>query len=201
MARPSSTDHTVSLWERGFTLVVLAGILLIIGVSLFGYYFQQRRDSIEGQPAYAPVGSYKPPDLEAMVADEMAQDAIAIEQSVYVPVYSHVYFQRGRPYLLETTLSIRNTDQRRPLFVRSVRYYDTHGELIKTPVDRLIKLKPLQTIEILIERRDSSGGSGANFIVDWLATESINPPIIETVMVGAAGSYGLSFRAEGQSLE
>jgi hypothetical protein len=31
-------------------------------------------------------------------------------QTIYVPVYSHVYFRDKSPYLLAVTLSVRNTD-------------------------------------------------------------------------------------------
>jgi hypothetical protein len=53
------------------------------------------------------------------------------------------------------------------VYVSAVEYYDTDGKLSKKPVDQLIKLDPLQTIEFLVERHDVTGGSGANFIVEW----------------------------------
>lgn len=59
---------------------------------------------------------YQPPKGEAGVKH---RDDIAVH-TVYVPVYSHVYFGDGKPYLLTTTLSIRNTDMVRG--IRSPRY-------------------------------------------------------------------------------
>jgi hypothetical protein len=117
-----------------------------------------------------------------------------------VPIYSHVYYDKGRPYLLEATLSIRNTDIQRPVYIRSVRYYDTKGELVKRYVDRLIQLGPLETIEFLVEAHDTTGGSGANFIVEWLATDRIDEPLIEAVMVGSSGTQGISFSRSGLNL-
>jgi hypothetical protein len=32
-----------------------------------------------------------------------------------------------------------------------------------------------------VPRSDSSGGSGANFIIDWTAEKPINPPIVEAL--------------------
>ncbi|MGB5191911.1 MAG: DUF3124 domain-containing protein, partial [Polyangiales bacterium] len=73
-------------------------------------------------------------------------------------------------------------------------YYDTKGKLSKAKVDRLIKLDPLQTIEFLIERHDASGGSGANFIVEWHAADkNVHAPLIEAVMVGRSGTNAISF--------
>jgi hypothetical protein len=117
-----------------------------------------------------------------------------------VPVYSHVYYDGGRPYLLEATLSIRNTDVRHPVYVRSVRYYDTKGRLVKSHVDRPIRLDPIETIEFLVEVQDTRGGSGANFIVEWFATDQIDEPMVEAVMVGTAGTQGICFSRSGRVL-
>ena len=71
----------------------------------------------------------------------------------------------------------------------------------KTLVDRLIRLKPLQTIEFLIERRDATGGSGANFIVVWHApNERAHAPLIEAVMVGRSGTNAISFVRKSEPL-
>jgi len=116
---------------------------------------------------------------------------------VYVPVYSHVYYQGGSPYQLETTLSIRNTDLDQAIYLNSVDYFDTSGKLVKTYLDRPIRLRPLQTIEFLVERRDSSGGSGANFLVAWLSELQVDKPLVEAIMVGTAGTQGICFARTG----
>ena len=44
-------------------------------------------------------------------------------QTVYVPIYSHIYIgDRERPFLLAATLSIRNTDPDHQITVLSVNY-------------------------------------------------------------------------------
>ena len=124
-------------------------------------------------------------------------DELPVRQLVYVPVYSHVYYQGGSPYSLETTLSIRNTDFDEAVYLKSVKYFDTSGKLVKTHLDRAIKLAPLQTIEFLVERQDSSGGSGANFLVEWWAERQVDKPVIEAVMVGTVGTQGICFGRTG----
>jgi hypothetical protein len=47
---------------------------------------------------------------------------------------------------------------------------------------------------------DASGGSGANFIVQWAGPESINTPVIEAVMIGTQGSQGISFVSPGREI-
>ena len=51
-----------------------------------------------------------------------------------------------------------------------------------------------------MEGKDTAGGSGANFIVDWLATERIEEPLIEAIMVGTSGTQGIAFRSAGKVL-
>ena len=67
-------------------------------------------------------------------------------------------------------------------------------------MDRLIRLGPLATIEFLVEAQDTTGGSGANFIVEWVATEDIDEPLIEAIMVGFSGTQGISFSRTGVPL-
>ncbi|MHC4179295.1 MAG: DUF3124 domain-containing protein [Planctomycetota bacterium] len=193
-------DWFLWLWERGFLVGSIVGLIVFVTVMGLGYYLDQRLDGIAATLAYEPPRQYEEPDLEAYAAEDVSPESIAVQRAVYVPIYSHVYYHQGRPYSLEATLSIRNTDTQRPVHVRSVRYYDTNGKLVKTHVDRLIRLAPLQTIEFLVEAQDSTGGSGANFIVEWLAPEDVNEPIVEAVMVGATGTQGICFRVSGKAL-
>ena len=51
-----------------------------------------------------------------------------------------------------------------------------------------------------VVKRDESGGSGANFIVEWSSETPVNPPIIESVMIGAQSSQGISFTSRGREI-
>lgn len=65
------------------------------------------------------------------------------------------------------------------------------------PLQEPRTLGPLGTMEIIIEERDVSGGSGANFVVEWRAEAPVNPPIMETVMISTAHGQGISFTGRG----
>jgi hypothetical protein len=196
MADDNIPNWFLWIWEH-FPAVLTSGIL--IAVILFaGFFFvDQRLMSIEEQLNYARPSRYQPPDLANFNSGDVTADQLTTRHSVYVPVYSHIYFQEGSAYLLETTLSIRNISPTESVFIESVEYYNTDGKLAKTYVDELIELAPLQTIEFLVERRDSSGGSGANFLVHWGAKSPVDKPLIESVMVGTAGTQGISFARNG----
>lgn len=150
---------------------------------------------------FEPPRSYAAPNLDDYAAADVSVRSLPVHQAAYVPVYSHIYYDGGRPYLLETTLSVRNVDPKRPVYVSAVEYYDTNGKLSKKQVDRLIKLDPLQTIEFLVERHDVAGGSGANFIVEWHAgSGETHAPLIEAVMVGRSGTNAISFVRKSEPL-
>ena len=203
MSKPNNTypNWFLWLWENALRLGIVAGVASLVAISAIGYLLELRLESIEERLGKAPPKSYRAPEIKKLrVADPESLTPVR-EQLVYVPVYSHVYFAKGRPFLLETTLSLRNTDPERTLYLRSVRYHDTDGALVRTPIEQTIALAPLQTIELLVPQRDSTGGSGANFLVEWMATEPISEPMIEALMVGNVGTHGISFRARGVNLD
>ena len=123
-------------------------------------------------------------------------------QTVYVPAYSHIYHgYKDAPLLLAVTLSIRNTDMANPITISTVDYYDTRGTLLRHFINAPVTLGPLGSERYIISQKDKSGGSGANFIVTWQAQAPINPPIIETVMIGSQSQLGISFTSRGQALQ
>jgi hypothetical protein len=182
-------------------IVLLGGAVLIMLIIITAvYYLENRLAHLETNITYQPPRNFEPVDLEKYAAKNVTMDSMTVSETVYVPVYSHIYYDHGRPYPLETTLSIRNTDLKDPIFIRSVEYFDTQGKRVKKNVDRLIRLGPLGTLEFLVETRDSSGGSGANFIVEWSSQIQTERPIIETVMVGTVGASGICFSRSGRAL-
>ena len=128
--------------------------------------------------------------LLGLVALARAQDAAPLSagQSLYLPIYSHLYHgdvhpRTGKPSetLVSTHVSIRNTDPSAPMKVLGARYYNTEGKLLREFLPRPQAIPPLGTYELYVPRSDSSGGSGANFIIDWTADRPINPPIVEAL--------------------
>jgi hypothetical protein len=200
--KQNQSDWLLWLSEHGVRIL----ILLAIAFMAFVYTrsrsnTEERLHAIEDTVQYGPPRSYTPPNLDAYAAVDVAVTSLPVHQAAYVPVYSHIYYDGGRPYLLEATLSIRNVDPKQPVYVSAVEYYDTDGKLSKTQVDRLIKLDPLQTIDFLVERHDVAGGSGANFIVEWHAgTKGTHAPLIEAVMVGRSGTNAISFVRKSEPL-
>jgi len=122
-------------------------------------------------------------------------------QLVYAPAYSHIYSgNKENPFLLAVTLSIRNIDPQHSLTLTQVDYYETQGALIKKYLDQPITLDPLESLRYVVPEKDTSGGSGANFLVRWQAAGPVNAPIIETIMIGTQSQQGISFTSRGQEV-
>lgn len=122
-------------------------------------------------------------------------------QAVYVPAYSHIYHgSKETPLLLSVTLSVRNVDRDHAIKVTAVHYHDTQGALIREYTEDTVVLEPLGSERFIVPQRDNSGGSGANFIVEWQAEYPVNPPIIEAVMIGTQSQLGISFTSRGVAL-
>jgi hypothetical protein len=120
-------------------------------------------------------------------------------QTIYVPAYSHIYSgNREIPFLLTVTLSIRNIDPNHHIKLTLVDYYETQGKLLKKYIDTPLILKPLESSRYIIPESDKSGGSGANFIVQWTSDKFINPPIVESIMIGTQSGQGVSFTSRGR---
>ena len=136
-----------------------------------------------------------------------AQEALSSGQSLYLPVYSHLYHgdldRSGKPSetLTSAHISIRNTDSSSSLTVSSARYYDTGGKLLKEYVPSPRSIPPLGTLELFVPHTDVTGGSGANFIIQWSAEGPINPPLVEALHADIRASRSVVFITTARDLK
>lgn len=129
-------------------------------------------------------------------------------QSLYLPVYSHLYHgdvhpKTGKPSetLVSTHVSIRNTDMKSAIRITSARYYNTDGKLLREYLAAPKNIPPLGTHELFVPRSDSSGGSGANFIIDWSSDRPANPPLVEALHADIREARTLLFVTTGQPIQ
>lgn len=147
------------------------------------------------QPAQQPT-----PQLKVVTLNDTFKTAIG--QTVYVPVYSHIYSEdRTQKIDLAVTLSIRNTDLTHPIIIVAVNYYNTSGALVRKYLEQPVELGALVSTDFVVDRDDTSGGVGANFIVEWVAQKQVSDPAIEAVMINTRGNQGLSFVSQGRVIK
>jgi uncharacterized protein DUF3124 len=124
--------------------------------------------------------------------------------TVYVPVYSSVYLGldiKKRMVDLAATVSVRNVSAEQPIVIEWVQYYDSTGKRIRDYLAQPSELRPLASVEFVIQRSDATGGPGANFLIRWKGPATVDEPLIEAVMVGQSGNAGISFASAGRVLK
>jgi len=177
---PQSTRMNVA----GRTGLILACCLALFGCS------EERSNSIALGSAAVHLKPQSTPLPEPTV-----------RRTVYVPVYSSIYTGLDiRQTLIElaATVSIRNVSAQHPVILNFVRYYDSGGKLVREYLKEPAELGPLATVEFVVQRADTSGGPGANFLVQWIGQADVDEPLIEAVMVGHNGNAGISFTSAGR---
>lgn len=149
--------------------------------------------------ARAPSAGTPSPELAAPAAAEVA--SLHAGQRVYVPAYSHVFAGDGKPLLLAITLSVRNTSDRAPLTLRELHYLDAEGRVVKEHDRGPQVIPPLGSAEFFVPERDTSGGSGASFLLVWEASSPVPAPVVQAVHLSTRGQLGVSMITEGRALE
>ena len=119
-------------------------------------------------------------------------------EKIYLPVYSDIYFSADRDILnLTATVSISNIDPYQPVYILSGDYYNTEGEIQGNYIPETVEIGPMKTINFVLDRMDTRGGTGANFLFEWSADSMINRPLIQAVMITTVNQQGISFVTKG----
>ncbi len=172
-------------------MMLIALVLLSLFLSPFGCGQNHRN----GKRTVTSEGG------EKVAAEKWKQLRMIEGHNVYVSAYSHIYHEDSKNFYLTNTLSIRNTDVHESIYIDSVTYHDTNGKLVREYVPQPLRIPPLGTLEYIVGARDTSGGSGANFLVHWQSTVKVSTPLIECVMISTASQQGLSFRTVGVPID
>ncbi|TWT90342.1 hypothetical protein Mal64_07300 [Pseudobythopirellula maris] len=192
------TPQEADAFMRQLKTLVIAGVLLVLVPLIFyAVYLDKRLATFEESLSHSPPDELEVDDFGRDDLKHLAANATEGEV-VYVPAYSHIYHGSGEPYLLTITLSVRNTSVNDAIVVKSVRYFDTKGKEVKSYLEKPVRLAALGTTEVVIKREDATGGSGANFLVEWFANTPVPQPIIEAVMIDTNSQHGISFVGRGK---
>lgn len=160
-------------------------LFVCLAVVVLGSCDNQRR-----KPVNYPSHAYN--------VTQFSHESADTSHLVYVPIYSDIYHKDGSKRIsLTATLSIRNTDFHDTLYLFKVDYYNSEGAPIKTYLEAPLQLKPLESLEFIVEEKNKKGGVGANFVVQWGGNSMLNHPVIQAVMIGTSGQQGLSFTTDG----
>jgi hypothetical protein len=149
-----------------------------------------------------PVVAQPKVNIEQNFADSLTavpKEELGVSGGFYVPAYSSVAMSQGKLRVdFSVTLSVHNASETRPLVVRRIAYFDTAGKQVESYLKAPVALKPLATVSIFVPTDDLRGGTGANFLVDWAATEEIAEPAVEALMVGGVANAHYAFISQGR---
>src|SRR5687768_1220289 len=168
-------------WHIGWQGATFAIVLFGIGLFLGSY----RRTS-------EPIHS---------TAEERLRPAVTVPGesatggTIYVPVYSTLHLgvvNRALTVDLAATVSVRNVSAAHPIILEWVRYYDSLGKHVRDYLGKASTLPAMAAVEFVIQRSDTTGGPGANFLVRWHADAPVDEPLIEAIMLGQSGNAGIS---------
>jgi hypothetical protein len=138
---------------------------------------------------------------DARRASVNSQDSL-LQGSTYLSVYSEIYsLVQHKTHNLTVTVSMRNVNKTDSIYIRRAEYFDSGGNSIRTYFDFPIYLKPMETVEIVINEVDKKGGTGGNFVFDWYADKNSNEPFFEGIMISTSGQQGLSFTTQGKRID
>jgi hypothetical protein len=59
----------------------------------------------------------------------------------------------------------------------------------------------MESIEFVVEESEKAGGSGANFIIEWAATNYSDQLLIQSIMIGTFGDQGISFLTDAKVIK
>lgn len=134
----------------------------------------------------------------AVVAAGSEEEPRSNSEIVYVPAYARIHTHEKIKQPLASTLVVHNVDPIVTITLTVVRYHDQDGKILREFLAKPMTLQPFQSGSFLTQISETSGGIGANYLVEWQSQNPALSPVIEAVMVGGSGTQGISFTSRGR---
>ncbi|WP_299107553.1 DUF3124 domain-containing protein [uncultured Winogradskyella sp.] len=168
--------------------------IILLSISLLGFYACENKINLDPEE---PIKV----NWNERVASISKVDSLLTSGHSYLSVYSQIYsYSQHKTYNLTAMVSLRNVSMTDTIYLTTADYYDTHGTLLKSYIKNPVYLAPLETVEIVIDESDISGGTGSNFLFDWKIPKGVPEPLFEGVMTSTAGQQGLSFITQAKRI-
>ena len=146
------------------------------------------------------ISSINPENWAKRKASINTKDSLEYGKS-YLSIYAQIYStSEHKTHNLTAMVSLRNTSDLDTIYVLKAEYFDTHGKSVRKYFENPIFLAPLETVEIIIDENDMSGGTGSNFMFEWKIPANCSEPLFEGIMNSTMGNQGLSFTTQAVRL-
>jgi len=141
-------------------------------------------------------------EWQKRISSQPLTDSLMNTGITYLSLYSQIYsLSEHKKHNLTATVSMRNTSLKDTLFISKADHYSTEGKMVSSYINRTVYLKPMETIEIVINEKEDLGGTGGNFIFEWSIPSTSPEPLFEGVMISTTSQQGLSFTTQGQKIQ
>lgn len=130
-----------------------------------------------------------------------ALPARASFEKIFMAAFSHVLTPQGGSQPLASTMVVHNVDPAIEITVSTADYLDQNGNPVKSFLKTPIKLAPRASHAFLVKVNEQPAGFSARFVLEWSADEQALSPILQGVMIGGAGTQGISFTTVGRVVE
>ncbi len=122
-------------------------------------------------------------------------------QLLYLPIYSNLPYQIDTvKFNMSAFIAVHNTDLISEIYLTKVLYFNQDGKLV---LDFLkqgnLSIDPLATKDFYIPYEDQSG-TGANFLVEWVADTLVNEPLFEAVTLCLKPNNSVAVLSQGKIL-
>ncbi|MAY53528.1 MAG: hypothetical protein CMC75_09755 [Flavobacteriaceae bacterium] len=147
------------------------------------------------------LSSTDPVNWEKKMVKNIPYDSLETG-STFLSIYSQIFLRTDQDEAdLTATVSLHNPNITDTIYIAKAVYYNTTGTAIRTYFDKPIFVRPMETVQIVIDGVDNEGGTGANFIFDWQIKPNSREPLFEAVMISTYGQQGISFVTEGKRVK
>lgn len=147
------------------------------------------------------LSSTDPINWEKRMISNIPHDSLQ-SGSTFLSIYSQIFLRTDQDEAdLTATVSIHNPNIKDSIYISKAIYYNTEGTAIRTYFKSTIFVRPMETVQIVIDGIDNEGGTGANFIFDWEIKPIAREPLFEAVMISTYGQQGISFVTEGKRVK
>lgn len=124
-----------------------------------------------------------------------------VSNQVYLPFYRTLYVEEDRAVnKLYATLSVHNTSTEHGLIINKLTYFDDAGEVTSERLEEPHVLPPMASAEFYVGPQQPETAKTAAAVLEWSSEASINPPLVEAIIVGKYGPKGFSMISRGVSL-
>lgn len=123
------------------------------------------------------------------------------EGTTFLAVYDQIATSSSENHDLCATISIRNTNTKDSVYIEKGTLFNEQGKAIHHFFDETIYLRPMETINLVLDEKLVNEKKGSNLLFEWACNSKASEPFFEGVMISSSGHQGFSFVTRGKRLK